>query len=459
MKADDTPSSCSTGFNASEHRGSVRAGWFVLLAATVIFPFACSKDPLATTPALKSGQTEATVAKGRVPELNGRQPQTLQELLGLTPAQLEGVDVAVMNLLCAEGLNGAENLDIQQCLTKLNVWTKSVERETKRNFHRFRERPQEYNNSLAYYRMGMLGTVLAEDLHIRYNPVMERRLLQDTTASNSLEQWIAFFSNAQDVFINGLLGSQRSGTCASMPFLYTAIARRLGYPVTIAARKHHLYVRYEMGGGAHLNMETTENRGFGTPTDEEYRAAPFPMTQEEIDGNGWLRPLSNERILGICLLNRANCLRSMKKFEEERSVLALAVRYLPDTAMTKRVIAKNMDLSGDLQAAERWKQLWQELEDLVPPNAGPIYEPFLRQKWQIQAFMNQSTNVAVIERAVNVLRNNLKQFRDDVSDRVGGVAALNTAADKPAKTTAPTEQHPQQLRLTLGSDPDVKPQR
>ncbi|MCU0783679.1 MAG: hypothetical protein MUF81_06450 [Verrucomicrobia bacterium] len=309
----------------------------------------------------------AVKAEERSPESQAfKQPKTLAELLALNPEQLEKVDIARMNLLCAEGLRGSENLDVEECLRTLDAWTHHVERETKRNFHHFLEQPKDFNNSIPYYQMGMLGTVLAEDLRIQYNPERERQLLEKRVDEQTVEEQNTFFSTSADVFIHGLLSGKHYGTCASMPFLHAAIGRRLGYPVTIAARKYHLYVRYEAGNGEHLNMEATENRGFSTPTDEEYRTGKYPMTQEEIDGCGWLRPLNNKEILGICLLNRSTCLRSMKQYGEETKILGHAARYMPDTVLMKRVIEKNKELARNLHAADRWDELWTLLSRLKP---------------------------------------------------------------------------------------------
>jgi len=350
-------------------------------------------------------------------------PRTLAELLALSAEQLEKCDLARMNLLCAEGLRGSENLDVQACLDRLEGWAVHVERETKRNFHHFLERPKEFNNALPYYYMGMLGTVLAEDLRIQYNPEHERRLREGSLESRSVEQWDKFFSSSTDIFIHGLLSGKRHGTCASMPFLYAAIGRRLGYPVTIAARKHHLYVRYEMGDGEHMNMEATEHLGFSTPTDAEYRNGPFPMTQEEIDGCGWLRPLSNKEILAICLFNRANCLRSMKRYDEEIATLAQAARYAPDTALMRRVIEKNQQLARNLRAADRWDELWDELENLSLPTAGPMFEHFHNRRLRAQFSMNQSTNLAEIEKNVSRLKDDLARYRSEISDDPAKVGA------------------------------------
>ena len=47
----------------------------------------------------------------------------MAELLALAPDLLEKVDIARMNLLCAEGLRGSENLNVEQCLDQLDAWT------------------------------------------------------------------------------------------------------------------------------------------------------------------------------------------------------------------------------------------------------------------------------------------------------------------------------------------------
>jgi len=232
-----------------------------------------------------------------------------------------------------------------------------------------------------------------------------------------------------------------------MPFLYAAIGRRLGYPVTIAARKYHLYVRYEAGNGEHLNMEATENRGFSTPTDQEYRTGEYPMTQEEIDGFGWLRPLSNEEILGICLLNRANCLRSMKQYDEEVKTLTQAARYLPDTPLMRRVISKNEELARNLHAADRWDELWNELENLRLPTAGPKFEHFQNGKLAAQLFMNQSTNLAGIEKSVSAFREDLRQYQNEISD---SSARLADAYGAP-------QPNPQQQRFLALLKDDLHP--
>ncbi len=44
-------------------------------------------------------------------------PSSYTELIALPEVELAKVDIALMNLLCAEELLGAENLKVRQCLT------------------------------------------------------------------------------------------------------------------------------------------------------------------------------------------------------------------------------------------------------------------------------------------------------------------------------------------------------
>lgn len=96
-----------------------------------------------------------------------KSPRTLAELLELKPAELEGTDIALMNLLCAEGLPGAENLKVEDCLATLDKWTQHAKREIERNYHHFREDPTYYYHSEAFYKMLMLSVVVYEDFGVR----------------------------------------------------------------------------------------------------------------------------------------------------------------------------------------------------------------------------------------------------------------------------------------------------
>ncbi|OGV63917.1 MAG: hypothetical protein A2498_09625 [Lentisphaerae bacterium RIFOXYC12_FULL_60_16] len=379
----------------------------------------------------QSTEKPTPITAPRIPVNDPLSPKTLDELLALSSDQLEKVDIARINLLCAVGLRGSEKLDVEQCIRTLDAWASNIDWQTKRNFHRFREQPSEYSNSIAYYRMGMMGTILVQDMQIQYNPKLEEKQHNESIPGRSIQQWNAFFSDSRDVFLHGLVTDRRYGTCASMPFLYVAVSRRLGYPVYVAARKYHLYARYEEDG-KHLNIEATENQGFSTPTDEEYRDMGYLMTDEEIRECGWLRPLSNKEVLGVCLQIRASCLRSMKRYDDEVATLTQARRYVPDTPLMRRVIDKNKILSKNLQTEDHCYELWNEIENSQFPNCGPKYEYFRNRKLQMQFFAQYSTNATDVEAAMIDLLRELKEYRTKISDSPEQVIEAHSPPKPPA---------------------------
>ena len=145
-------------------------------------------------------------------------PQNLDQLLSPKADEFDGVDIARMNLLCAEGLPGAENLNVEECLTTLDQWAQHIKAETDRNYHRFREDQAYFSNSEAFYKMLMIAVVLYEDYGVHYNP----KLITSPDAAVADD---GFFTDSRDILLHGLTGPQHLGTCSSMPVLYIALGR------------------------------------------------------------------------------------------------------------------------------------------------------------------------------------------------------------------------------------------
>ena len=95
---------------------------------------------------------------------------TLGELSMMDSDDLNTQDIALLNLRCAEGLPGSEDLDIVDSLRTLDRWADKVRQETDRMMVDFYAQPDKYENSIAYYRMLMLVTVLQQDFGVKYNP-------------------------------------------------------------------------------------------------------------------------------------------------------------------------------------------------------------------------------------------------------------------------------------------------
>lgn len=332
------------------------------------------------------------------------QPRTLKELLALPPDKIEQCDVGLMNLLCAAGLPGAENLDVQNCLKKLAGLALQAKFETDRHYYQFREHPEQFRNSLGYYRIMMLEQVLVQDLGIQYNPALAAYLEEGKAPTHGV-----FSTDSKNMFIHGLLNGSHYGTCASMPVLLVAVGRRLDYPVNLASTKLHLYVRYEDYNGKHFNIEPTVTEGFLTPGDDDYKTGQFAATDEEIKGCGWLRPKSKKEVLSEFLSNRSACLGMAKRYEEAMEVTIKSASYAPDTPlMTKHFQLaleelKNAPLGDKIDDWRKQIDSWG-----IPQGARDFY--FANRKGQIRYFVGFCPDGAASQRAVNDLRKELAEY-------------------------------------------------
>ena len=212
-------------------------------------------------------------------------------------------DIAEINLSAAKGLPGAETLDVKKALQILDSWANWVKRETDRSFHKFRDAPQEYSNSEAYFRILMMVCILQEDFKICYNKDPKMRAGPVETRPED----ISFYGRPKDLFVSGLTESEHQGTCASLPVLYVAIGRRLGYPLKLVEAKGHLFARWE-DYKERFNIEGT-SRGLNCYPDQEYKEWPWPISQQELDTGMYLKSLSPKRELAAFLELRALCLK------------------------------------------------------------------------------------------------------------------------------------------------------
>jgi hypothetical protein len=146
------------------------------------------------------------------------------------------MEIAQMNLLCAQGLPGAEPLNLSNSLAMIDQMADRVRSETERHLYRFEHNPAEFENSEGFFRMTLLMVVLAEDFQVHYasNKIAVTASISD-----------GFFADSRYVFLHELTGSNPQGTCSSLPVLQVAVGRRLGYPLKLVTTKGHLFVRWE----------------------------------------------------------------------------------------------------------------------------------------------------------------------------------------------------------------------
>src|SRR5262249_21785344 len=111
------------------------------------------------------------------------------------------------------------------------------------------------------------------------------------------------------LFLHGPLNGH-GGTCVTLPLLYVAVGRRLGYPLTLARAKEHFYCRWQ--GEEPFAIEAT-SPGFRAMDDDYYLTWPKPLTEDDIQLDFYLRDLTPREELAEQLFERAICFRENLK--------------------------------------------------------------------------------------------------------------------------------------------------
>lgn len=302
-----------------------RRPWINLVAAGLLFVSVLmiavlmsqqgspAPQPVVPTPIVNSSTIDLPeVAIDAIETEEAKAITELHELLALDPSTLGDMDLARMNLLCARGLPGAEGMDIEKELAVLDRWAAAVKHETERSMGKFLADPGDYNNSEGYYRILALITVLQRDFDVRYNP--ERIYTPD-------------FSDCRDVFLHGLTQGSTDeehpgGTCVSMPVVYVAVARRLGYPVKLVTTREHVFARWE-DERERFNIEAT-SQGLNTYPDEHYRTFPNTLTDNERRSGAYLRSLTPAQELGLFMAGRGYVLEDTGRKNEATIAYAYA---------------------------------------------------------------------------------------------------------------------------------------
>lgn len=310
--------------SSEPHKGKGR-GWInlatavVLLIKVIVIAVVVGQQNTPAPPPASSVGLPSSTPPYELPEIavkadeteEARSIDTLPELLAQDEATLPGMDLARMNLLCAQGLPGAEGMDIEAELAVLDRWAASVKFETERAMPKFYANPELYEHSEGYFRILMLITVLQQDFEVRYNP--DRIYSPD-------------FTDCRDVFLHGLTqastGEHAGGTCVSMPVAYVAVARRLGYPVTLVTTKEHVFARWD-GPNERFNIEGS-GQGLITHDDDYYTTWPSELSPAERASGAYLRSLTPAQELGLFMSARGYVLEDTGSKREATVAYAYA---------------------------------------------------------------------------------------------------------------------------------------
>jgi hypothetical protein len=331
-----------------------------------LFPFAVGAILAGFLVAL--AQRPATSNATAPPPIVNRLP-SLGELTAMPSKQLEQHDIALLNLRCAEGLSGSENLDVAQCLAALDGWAKRVRFETERHLYRAHDPryAKQYRNSEAYLRASMMLQVLQEDCGVHYN----HDRIRDVD-----------FTRSQDLFLHGMVGSDNGGTCVSMPVLYTAIGRRLGYPIYLTTAKEHVFCRWD-DGKERFNIEGS-GEGFSSFDDAYYMKWPKPISDTEVKAGEYLQSLDAAESLAVFLAARGHCLEDNGRRADATVSYAQAAALAPKRTIYQGYLVQSMGFVRS-QSFQQVRQplnppmVYQQPDYYSPPQTGG-YSPYHASK-------------------------------------------------------------------------------
>jgi hypothetical protein len=154
------------------------------------------------------------------------------DLCSLSNDELGERDIAIVNLACSSGLPGSEVIDVRGCLKLCDEWAKGIRWQTDHRIEtEFRQNPGKFENSEPLFRMVKLVCALQQHCGVRYDPAK-----RDAKDEDPFE--------LHEHFIYGPIQGP-GGTCATLPVLYAAIGRRMGYPIRLVTIRQHMFCRWD----------------------------------------------------------------------------------------------------------------------------------------------------------------------------------------------------------------------
>jgi hypothetical protein len=287
-----------------------------------------------------------------------------------TEATLRNRDIAQLNLAAACGLPFTESLSVPELCAQVDDWAGIVEHATTR-MYRQRSRYMRYSD--AQFRIMALITVLQRDLGVHYNLAFSEG---EYDASDS-----------RNLFLHGVL-TGRGGTCVTLPVLYVAIGRRLGYPLFLVRAMEHLFCRWE-GQGDRFNIEAT-SPGFVSHADSWYLQHPKPLTEHALLTGRFLRNLNRVEEVALFAIERGNCCLDNLWTWGAYEAYATSEKLAPDpatwddvarTVLIHRFLAQQMPaLIGPMPRNARYCDIPVEFEQAVLPSAKQWLARILRNR-------------------------------------------------------------------------------
>jgi hypothetical protein len=233
-------------------------------------------------------------------------------------ATIDRLHIAETNLTCALGLPGIGQFEVRDLLLTLDAWASAIESYSRKSTAEAKKASSTPDVAETSFLAMVTFLKHPRDLGITY----ERSAVGHFN-----------FKDARADFLYGPLVMRR-GTCASLPVLFVAIGRRLGWPMHLAVAKRHVLCQWVFDDGTHVNLEGSCPGGGELYPDERYHRWPAPLTQEDLASGRYLRPLSRAEefalfleIRGHCLADNGRTAEAIEAYGQARSVAPRWAQY------------------------------------------------------------------------------------------------------------------------------------
>jgi hypothetical protein len=248
--------------------------------------------------------------------------------MALDDSEIDSLGVATLNLRCAMALEPRLSIDVEACSSVLNGWASAVGDGIARMLGIFRRSPERFANSISRFRAMSLVTVLQRDLGIRYSPHLRSAPIETFTL--------------RDIFAHGVIETKQE-TCASLPVVYAAVGRRLGFPIRLVRSRAHCFARWDDGekDGERFNIECTSH-GFVSHPDEHYLEWAGKSSEGEIRNGRYLVSMTAREELADFLVQGAGYLHDHRRLADATEAVAAAAEIAPATLAYQNLLATLM---------------------------------------------------------------------------------------------------------------------
>jgi regulator of sirC expression with transglutaminase-like and TPR domain len=119
----------------------------------------------------------------------------------------------------------------------------------------------------------------------------------------------------------------RLGNCVSMPFLFIALADKMGLNVTASTAPHHVFVKYTNERGKTINLETTSG---ANPARDAWIRKNMPMTDLAVQNGLYLKTLSKRETLVVMAMTFVEHLMQEGRYGSVLDVSPMLVAHAPN---------------------------------------------------------------------------------------------------------------------------------